>query len=299
MLHVITVLFNYCEYKIRYKLAKEFIKRYQNFSPNMKLYVVELAYENQKFQVTDKNNPYHLQLRSNTPLWHKENLINVGINKLLPEDWEYVAWIDCNLEFENSDFVEKTIEALQTSNIVQMYKTMNHPARKDTNSCSHFYYRVNNINERGLSGGAIACTKFAYQKMGKIYDFGICGGGDDILIFGLLSLNNLSKTGIMCPEYINDINNYIINLKDLKIGYVDTDVIYFKHGDIKNRKYQSRNNILYKYKYNPLKDIKYDENGVLILLNKNILNDIKIYFRNRNEDNIDIKNYKYKRNLRK
>jgi len=285
MLHIITVLFNYCEYKIRYQLAKEFIKRYQNFSPNMKLYVVELAYDDQEFQVTDKNNPCHLQLRSNTPLWHKENLINVGIKKLLPEDWEYVAWIDCNLEFENSDFVDKTLEKLQKYDVVQMYKTIIY-SNNDKEGClnSYIYNKINNKNNKNQPGGAFACTKYAYQTMGEIYDLGICGGGDSILSYGLYSINFMKNINFICFDFLVDIDQYIIKLKKLKKNYVDNKLIYFNHGNFKNRKYIIRHYILNKYCYNPERDIEYDENGVIVLKNEDMLRDIKEYFKGRNED---------------
>lgn len=45
------------------------------FEKNVKLYIV---YNNQSFKITEKNNKNHLQLRTDTPLWHKENMINIG-----------------------------------------------------------------------------------------------------------------------------------------------------------------------------------------------------------------------------
>ena len=49
---------------------------------------------------TNANNKKHLQLNTNNiPLWHKENMINIGIRKLLPNNWKAVAWIDADIEF--------------------------------------------------------------------------------------------------------------------------------------------------------------------------------------------------------
>jgi len=85
-LHIITVISNICEFKRRWDLMEQFILRTENL-PNVKLYVVELAYGNQDFHITSPTNPQHLQLRTEYALWHKENMINLGIKKLLPEDW--------------------------------------------------------------------------------------------------------------------------------------------------------------------------------------------------------------------
>jgi len=104
-LHVIMVVSNPCLYAKRYILAKEFIYRMEN-EQHINLYVVELCYKDQKFQITDKNNKRHLQLYTETaPLWHKENMINIGVNKLLPKSWKAFAWIDADIEFESNTWV--------------------------------------------------------------------------------------------------------------------------------------------------------------------------------------------------
>jgi hypothetical protein len=63
-------------------------KERMNKVKNIKFYIVELAYEDQEFKITNSTNPNHLQLRTKYALWHKENLINIGISKLLPSDWK-------------------------------------------------------------------------------------------------------------------------------------------------------------------------------------------------------------------
>jgi hypothetical protein len=44
--------------------------------------VVELAFGNRPFEVTDPDNPRHVQVRSGHELWHKENLVNLGVARL-------------------------------------------------------------------------------------------------------------------------------------------------------------------------------------------------------------------------
>ena len=95
-LHVIMVISNPCNFRRRIVLAKEFITRME-FEENIELYIVELAYNNEPYYVTEENNKNHLQLRTKTLLWHKENMINLGIKKLLPSDWKAVAWIDADI----------------------------------------------------------------------------------------------------------------------------------------------------------------------------------------------------------
>jgi hypothetical protein len=89
-LYVVTCVFNPHRYRTRLELYKRF-EKYIADSPHTKLLTVELAFDDRPFAVTSPDNPWHLQLRTKTELWHKERLINLGIERL-PADWRYVAW---------------------------------------------------------------------------------------------------------------------------------------------------------------------------------------------------------------
>jgi len=93
-LHVIMVINNICNYAIRYILAKEFIRRMKD-EKDIILYVVELVYDDQEYQIAEENNNKHLRLQTDkSALWQKENMINIGVQKLLPDNWKAFAWID-------------------------------------------------------------------------------------------------------------------------------------------------------------------------------------------------------------
>lgn len=99
-LHVIIVISNPCNFAIRYILTKEFIRRMKD-EKNVILYIVELVYGVQEYYVTEVDNKRHLRLRTKYPFWHKENMINIGVKKLLPETWKAFAWIDADIEFDS------------------------------------------------------------------------------------------------------------------------------------------------------------------------------------------------------
>jgi len=121
-LHVIIVISNPCQYARRYILAREFIKRFEQ-EQNVILYIVELIFDNQQFCVTENNNSKHLQLKTNTrALWHKENMINIGVQKLLPEKWKAFAWIDADIEFDSATWALDTLKILNgCRDIVQVF----------------------------------------------------------------------------------------------------------------------------------------------------------------------------------
>ena len=76
----ITTVYNPVHYSSRFRLHEEFRERMKQ--SEVSLYTVELAGTNQPFQVTDKNDPFSIQLRSDHEIWHKENLINIALQKI-------------------------------------------------------------------------------------------------------------------------------------------------------------------------------------------------------------------------
>ncbi len=297
VLHVITVISNVCEFKKRWKLMQEFIERMEK-TPYIKLYVVELVYENQEFHITNPNNPYHLQIKTNHALWHKENMINIGINKLLPKDWKAVAWIDGDIEFENPNWALDTLKVLTNFEIVQLFTTCfdldetNNPM-SIWQSYGYKYCNGKDFkHERGLNywhcGYAWACTREYYDKIGGLYDKGILGSGDYILTQSILK--NCANISVDLEDFKLDIiRHYQYNfLNQIKVGYIPTNILHYYHGSKINRKYIERNTILLKYSFNPILHLEYNsDTGVLEpteAMSDDFINDIKTYFFQRNED---------------
>jgi hypothetical protein len=95
-LYVVTCISNPVRYHSSYALYQGFRKRVNDAGAI--LYTVEMAFGDRPFKITDAENPHHIQVRSFFELWHKENMLNIGIRRL-PIDWEYVAWIDADVQF--------------------------------------------------------------------------------------------------------------------------------------------------------------------------------------------------------
>lgn len=77
------------------------------------------------------------------------------------------------------------------------------------------------------------------------------------------------------------------------VGYVPITVGHWWHGKYRDRKYGSRGRILVENDYNPYTDVKYDAHGVLQLetvspRQMKLRDQIRAYFRERNEDSIDL-----------
>lgn len=86
------------------------------------LYIAEIAFGDRHFEITDPNNPRHLQLRArdNQEIWLKENALNLLINRLPPEA-KYIAWLDTDINFARSDWAQETLHELQRYDFLQLF----------------------------------------------------------------------------------------------------------------------------------------------------------------------------------
>lgn len=296
-LYVVTCISNPVRYHSRYALYKDFEKRMKD--AGVILYTVELAFGDRPFEITQSDNPHHVQVRSFFELWHKENMLNLGIQRL-PNDWEYVAWIDADIQFTHPNWVNETIEQLQHYMIVQMFSHSidldpNYaPMHTYTGFVYNYYHKIKEIDNGyskyfGHPGYAWAARREALDAVGGLIDEAILGAADMHMACALVGKATSSYNGLVHPEYKNmclrwqeRANKFI--KKD--IGYVPGQINHFWHGAKADRRYQDRWKILVDNKFNPVTDIYPDSQG-LIQLNPDrikLRDDVRKYFRSRFED---------------
>jgi hypothetical protein len=296
-LHVICVISNPCQYARRYILAREFIKRMETES-NVILYIVELAYGNQQYYVTEKKNKRHLQLHGDIPLWHKENMINLGV-QLLPNNWKAMAWVDADIEFDSASWALDALKLLNGSkDIIQLFSHavdmyMDQTTMSIFPSFAYQYSKKSKYGGHGVNmwhpGYAWACTKKAYQRMGGLYDLSVLGAGDHNMSLSFIGNGVKSVNDAASDDYKNSVAEFELNAKNLRLGYVPGIIRHYYHGSKKDRKYSERWQILIKHKFAPSEFVTHDKNGLLIPTDKcpqELLDDILKYFAERNEDHM-------------
>ncbi len=297
-LHVIIVVSNPCLYAIRYILAKEFIQRTILEEPNVELYVVELVYPGQEYIVTQKNNKNHLQLKADIPLWHKENMINIGVERLLPPNWKAFAWIDADIEFDNPNWALDTLKVLNGSkDIVQMFShCLDMDQDKSTmatwSSAGYQHVKTGKYTPKGPDywhpGYAWAITRNAYNKIGSLYQDAILGSGDQIMCLSLANRGTSAINKDSTQSYKDSVSFFQSQTKNLRFGYVPGIIRHYFHGTKQNRFYNERWKILVKHNFDPKIHIKKDPiSGVLVptdVCPKEMLTEIMDYFHSRKED---------------
>jgi len=296
-LDVVAVISNPIEYNSRYRLFNEFCTRMRK-EAQVRLFTVELQQRNKCF-VTDAN----IKLRTTDELWHKENMINIAVHNL-PCDWEYMAWIDADIEFQRKDWVKQTIRQLQHYDIVQLFSHAvdmgpnGEANKKHAGFCYQWCeqtpldYAKMSYKDLGHPGYGFAIKREMYDALGGLIEFPILGAADHHMCKAWIGCVNKSYPSNINVNYKTLCDNYQkrcdSHLKQ-NIGYVPGTIMHYWHGKKKDRKYQERWHILLDNDYDPLMDVKKDSCNLWALEGNKprLRDDLRHYFRSRNEDSID------------
>jgi hypothetical protein len=125
--------------------------------------------------------------------------------------------------------------------------------------------------------------------MGGLYELGILGSGDNIMMLSLLGNGEKAVISTSHVDYIDSIVKFQNKVKKFRFGYVPGVIRHYYHGSKQNRRYHERWEILLKHDYSPYLHIKKDELGILVptkLFPEQLRIDIYNYFKERNEDEI-------------
>ena len=304
--HVITSIFNPMRYRTRYKLYQDFVRMVE--ASGATLWTVEIAQGNRDFSVTSPDNPHHLQLRTDTIAWQKERALNLMIERL-PYDWTAAGWLDADVMFARSDWMDEVRHSLQIYDVVQPFSQAVDlgPNEEIINTfkgfawcyhndipqnCNDYYNGSGKYKNYWHPGFGMFFTRKAFDSMGGLADFFIAGGSDLYMWRGLAGIDmqmpdSLGPSGLLrykiwCERAQKEIKK--------NIGYVDGVLLHKFHGAKKSRAYKSRGSILIDAQFDVDKDVYYDYQGLWQLRKDNIaLRDgLRKYFGQRNEDSLEL-----------
>lgn len=296
-LYVVCTVFNPVRFVKRWKLYEDFARHAA--AAGAVLYTAEIAYGERDFVLTDRDNPRHLQLCTRHELWLKENALNLLIQRL-PIDWQYVAWIDPDISFARGDWANETLHQLQHYDVVQMFSHAIDLTNEYEPIYTHkgFVYAVQNglipitkpAYEAGHPGYAWAATRRAVDTVGGLIDTAILGAADRHMAMGLFGEVGRSYPRGMSAGYKASLRKWQTRAAALKqnVGYMPGSILHYWHGPKANRRYRERWEILTKRGYDPDLDLARDAQGLWQLTDRlpTLRDDIRSYFRQRNEDQV-------------
>ena len=273
ILYIIVPYFNFLNWESnKFNLNNFLIKN--NFPSNSRIVLVEGYIDNQ-LEDCSKKVYKHLKFKLKNMFWAKENLINVAINNL-PKDWQFAVWIDRDVVFQTDSWVNESIEKLKKSDVIQPWSKLfylnedNKIPHPDYPNLSIFYTNTEsdqNINKtKGHSGMGWGINKDFYNKIGKIIDWQIVGGGDVTFAFccGMKDKERLKELPSVKTEGMkNEILKYARLFENTKYDYVNATIHHYPHGVQENRQYKKRWDILHDNNFNPSEDIFYNKQGII------------------------------------
>ena len=307
--YVLACVFNPWRYRSRWELYRKFAHMVERAGGI--LYTAEIALGDRDFVVTQHDNPRHLRLRSREILWHKERSLNL-LAQRLPHDWKYMAWVDADLDFARSDWLNESRHLLQTYSVIQLFKIAmdldyNHnPTTKHLSFAASYVdgvgkpQKVNGVYQdvrvKTPLGDAIAwhpgfawgIRRDAFDAVGGLFDFGITGAGDNHLAKSIVGDGAYSFHPNVSQGYKNAVLEWQERAAALhrNMGYVDGLILHHWHGPKVNRRYWDRWKILVETKFDPYKDLVTDWHGLYALKPQchQLRHLLRNYFRQRNED---------------
>lgn len=299
--YVIAVVSNPVRFRSRPELFKKFADHMRD--AGVKLVIVEAAFGDRMHELTEADNPLHIRLRTSDELWHKENMINIGISRL-PKDWEYVAWVDADISFVRKDWALETVQQLQHFAVVQMWASAidldpNMEPMAVYQSFGSCYAKNKNMSITyepyaiyGHPGFAWAARRDAIEQLGGLIDKAICGHADHHMAWALVGKGDQTYPGNIHPNYKHMILSWqdrAVTYLYKNIGHVPGTIFHHWHGKKKDRRYVERWDILTRYNFDPYTDIKRDSQGLYQLDDRNscFRDALRLYFRQRNEDSVD------------
>lgn len=275
-LWIVTTYFNSGAYDAKYNNFHIFAEKLRR--SNINLLIVECAYDDNPFVIPPDHNV--LQIRAGSVMWQKERLLNYAISHL-PEECKKVAWLDCDVLFENADWAVQASELLNHYPILQLYSDAIRLPR------SNLYYAgeglryksmsaicntypdellMGNFDKHGHTGFAWAARRDFLSEFG-LYDACISGSGDHIMAHAFygdwdsICIGRLFNGNKKHHSHFADWSRKMYHEVRAKVGFVPGTVLHLWHGDKKNRRYLARNQELALFDFDPVQDIRIGENG--------------------------------------
>lgn len=283
----ITTFFNPADYVNKLENYKKFRRSLKQ--QGLKLLTIELAFFNKEFKLTKNDADILIQVRGDEKniIWQKEALLNLGIKKL-PDGCDKIVWLDCDIIFENDNWIKETSESLEKYKIIQPFswsfrlvKNNKRKSFKETKLGEKNGERLYGVvygaltkgknvlhwgyyEDHGHTGFAWAARKEIFDKIG-FYDRALLYSGDLLMAMGFYGVKAFHMR--MNENLYNDYAIWADKIEKNIAGSISCtpgNVLHLWHGSFSNKCYHhGYYDILVKNNFDPRKDIKKNEKGIL------------------------------------
>ena len=262
--------------------SKRRLTNYRIFRANLAvpLVTVELSFDGH-FELTHDDADILIQISGGAGLWQKERLLNVAI-KSVPQNVRNIAWLDCDVIFERTDWMHEAALKLCDVNIVQLYSDLVDLGPEDYQS--NIKYDSLHLSGHGivslglrqmtaataeavrlsLPGLAWAARRDILEDHG-FYDAMIMGGGDTSMFHAMYGqfeheIERHCLNRARQEHYLKWARPYYGTVAG-KVSNVAGRIYHLYHGKFQNRNYRDRHGLLASLPFDPDIDIRIGANG--------------------------------------
>jgi hypothetical protein len=271
----ITAYFNPCGYRRRLANFRTFRKALR-----IPLVAVELSFDG-VFELTRADADILIQLNDGDIMWQKERLLDVALQSL-PDECDFVAWLDCDVLFQNDSWPDCARRQLRRVSLVQLFHECVHlaPDARDFGSDRPQAARIDEAAGWKIAAGkaladdssdltapltrgytiglAWAASRELVQKH-SFYDACILGGGDRAIVSAAIGdFARCISTQRMNPQQAEHYRRWAEPFATEargRVGGIDGRLFHLWHGDLRERRYRLRHRDLARFSFDPFADI--------------------------------------------
>jgi hypothetical protein len=302
-LWAITSYFNPARYRRKLQNYRAFRERLA-----VPLVTAELAFDGFDLDAGDAD--LLVRVRGGDVLWQKERLLNLAASAL-PDSCDAVAWIDCDVIFDDPDWPRAVARALERAELVHVFEERHNLGRDEpldrlaswsapatsmslihklrAGLATHDELRRNNgqLERRSTTGLGWASPRRLVERHG-FYDACILGGGDRVGLAAALgefghACESQSMNDRRARHFLGWARPYFEAVRG-RVDAIPGRLFHLWHGDLVNRRYQERFRIL--EGFDPYADVTLDPEGVWRWSSDKpeLHAAVRAYFAKRNED---------------
>jgi len=275
---IVTCMFNPCGYERRNTNYLRFLAAARN--TRAVIYCVELLFPRQ-LPVCEAD--HKIVLETESILWHKEALLNIGIKQAIADGHEFIAWADADIVLHPQAFHSNFISSFDDTMIGHA------TARIRTNWPDDRQPLVRrSVVEVGMKGHTGGCwvARAGFWATRPLFDYGIIGGGDHMNWLGYRKGYNMTRIPHCC-EVSRSIrrkwNSWMEKLPAVRAVHNGRSSSMLPHGSRQNRQYRPRYARVAQVDLD--KDLIRRADGLLEWAGESsVRDDVEDYFMSRRED---------------
>jgi len=270
----ITSYWNPVRYKRKYANYRLFRERLE-----VPLVAIELAFD-ADFELREGDAEMLIRMRGGDVLWQKERLLNLAL-QVLPPSCRYVAWVDCDVIFEDAGWPELTARLLNRAPFVQLFSRVyrmppdwkpDQQMPPDAELLRGSPYLISSgmpvATCLGTPASQISCAHgYAWAanrqllEEHRLYDACVIGGADSAMVraaYGqfddALRLQPLHRDHYLA--WAQPFHDAIGS----NVAFVDGNIFHLWHGKTEDRRYRARNEEFRRFQFDPFTDIAAERN---------------------------------------